>query len=208
MVKAILEGRKTQTRRIIKPQPPDDSYKLTTLMSTTGDSKKVGRHSWSKLGGKDGLHIDNEVGSFRSPYGYVGDVLWVRETFGYWGDRRCPCHNVCYCGDVVYKADYVGHNNTACTRWRPSIFMPKKYARIWLEITDIRVERVQEIKTHEIIAEGVVVKVDFPDGVMHRNAFRLLWDSINAKRGYSWESNPWVWVIEFKRLENHNVNSD
>jgi hypothetical protein len=98
--------------------------------------------------------------------------------------------------------------------WRPSIFMPRLYSRITLEVVGIRVERVQDISASDALAEGIersqrvkgmaVIKNDDLGGydvVKPVYAFYRLWDSINAKRGYSWESNPWVWVIEFKRVK-------
>ncbi len=99
------------------------------------------------------------------------------------------------------KRDYTGI-------WKPSIHMPKEAARIWLEVTNVRVERVQEITAHECILEGISsedvlyntpVSGDFAQYTI--NQFKNLWNSINAKRGYGWETNPWVWVVSFKRLD-------
>ena len=95
------------------------------------------------------------------------------------------------------------------TKWKPSIFMPRIYSRIDLEITDIRVERVQDITEIDAVSEGLsdadIMQKHPPSAAFRkptaREAFRVLWDSINAKRGYAWESNPWVWVIEFKPRE-------
>lgn len=132
-----------------------------------------------------------------------GDRIWVREAYGLWGAMRCPCHNVCYCGDVVYKADYVGHNNTAHTIWKPSLFMPKKFARIWLEITkDVWQQRIQDITTEDIILEGLSTNLREHDAVCDlKDQFIELWDDINAKRSFSWQENPTVNVIEFKRIK-------
>jgi hypothetical protein len=193
MVQAILDGRKTQTRRVIKPS----KYSRTQF-------KWYGEHP---LGGWWGSDVDpNEYNippghdeGFPCPYGAPGDLLWVRETW-----RICD-------GVVSYKADDK-YFNYPC---KPSIHMPKKYARIWLKVLDVRVERVQEISIKDIFAEGVDDMVllpmestpDLPEfhncaqGQM-RTGFEILWDSINAKRGYSWEINPYVWVIEFERITN------
>ena len=156
MVKAILDGRKTMTRRVIK-----DPYKYITIPHP-------------------------------SPYGQVGDKLWVRETWTQFPDGE----------SVVYKADGKPYFNV----WKPSIFMPHKFSRITLEITNIRVERLQEINTKR---HDEVAKEGWPFGYTGLSIekapvelFAELWDSINLKRGYSWGSNPWVWVIEFKKEIN------
>ena len=101
-------------------------------------------------------------------------------------------------GGYVYRAD--NDPQFEGCRWKPSIHMPKWAARIWLEVTGVRVERVQDISEEDAIAEGI------PRGAVQYcghaiRLFRDLWDSINAKRGYPWEVNPWVWVVEFKRTE-------
>jgi hypothetical protein len=179
MVRVILDGRKTQTRRVIKPQPkiihalyPDASIE-TERIFRRGDQR---------------IHC---------PYGIPGDRLWVRETFchatltGY--DARKDG------GDYWYRATDEGLCDGP---WKPSIFMPRWASRILLEITEVRVERVQDISEKDAGAEGAWRT---PAGCSHYSIeppeFETLWDSINAKRGYSWESNPWVWVISFRRIE-------
>ena len=136
----------------------------------------------------------------KCPYGAPGDELWVRET---WGVAVVPDGTTANKIFTVYKADdpkFYGD------RWHPSIFMPRNRSRIQLRITNVRVERVRDISVEDAYAEGVrnpfygrgtvggdfsVVNVMFPE----------LWNSINAKSGYSWESNPLVWVIEFERIK-------
>ena len=187
MVKAILEGRKTMTRRVIKPQP----------------NKPEGTaHDWEwKPAGM--LCYDDY---FRShavnycPYGQVGDGLWVRETW--LEDEKADSIEAVH-GHIYYKADYI--KTFEKTIWRPSIFMPRWASRIDLEITDIRVERLQEISDEDMLAEGCASthytqKGDevYIDAWQLINYFPKVWDSLNAKRGYSWESNCWVWVISFK----------
>lgn len=182
MVKAILEGRKTQTRRVVKPQLEDyrDGYPDGRDCPPTSVVKQRGH--WIDEG--DFLHD-------YCPYGKVGDLLWVRET-----------HNI---GGIppnewaIYKADEYSEPVV----WRPSIHMPKWATRIWLEITGVRVERLQDISHQEVIAEGVT-PLPFGDTRRYMSGvpvgiqnFRFLWDSLNAKRGYGWNVNPWVWVIEF-----------
>ncbi len=173
MVKAILEGRKTMTRRIVKPQP-----------------KRV--HEVFKLLERDKTLLN---GCIKCPYGRVDDRLWVRETW---------CQDLDFNGitkSVVYKAS--AHPN-AGFKWKPSIHMFRWMSRINLEITGVRVERLQEISEADIKAEGISLDTDmFPtintiDKLTVR--FSRLWDSINAKRGYGWSVNPWVWVIEFKMV--------
>lgn len=149
MVRAILEGRKTQTRRVCKNQPP----KMFDL----------------------------------SRYGEAGDRLWVRETFALKS------------GKPFYRADEEHYD----VRWRPAIFMPRWASRIMLEIVGVRIEMLQEICSADIVAEGFTVfhpRSIAVEAGWDKSAFGGLWDSINAKRGYSFASNPFVWVIEFSRI--------
>lgn len=151
MVRAILEGRKTQTRRVAK---------ITS----------------------------------RCPHGVPGDRLWVRETC----ERRPFCAGskaicVAYSADGESVLDPVGFDYSCW--WKrgeklPSIFMPRWASRITLEVTGVRVERVQEINQVDALAEGTQGK----------HSYAELWDSLNAKRGFGWDTNPWVWVLEFKRV--------
>ncbi len=190
MVRAILGGRKTQTGRVIKLPEHDllgGEYRLEwDDDADCGDGTYRGCLLW---------HCDQKGGDpevLGCPFGYPGDRLWVRETFSlpllepcYRGERDCP--------QVVYAAD--GHTDWP-TRNRPSIHMPRWASRIDLEITDVRVERVQEISLDDCVAEGVI---DPRCAGRSTANFAALWDSINAKRGFGWEANPWVWVIEFRK---------
>ena len=177
-VRAILDGRKTQTRRVIKPQPkfigaPNVPFK-------TDDA--------------------NPKGIINCPYGKVGDRLWVRETvffetFHQQSDEELERDgfnpNI---GVWVYRAD--NHDYPTITaNWTSPMFMPREASRITLQITDIRVERVQDITEEDAIAEGV-------ESFNTVASYSYLWDSLNAKRGYPWENNPWVWVISFKQIRN------
>lgn len=177
MVRAILDGRKTQTRRVIKPQPYyvdfEPRYEKNTWAFWSDEVLKY----------RNGLIV-------RCPYGVPGDRLWVKEAWADPYDVRIP----------VYRADmataYEG------LRWRPSIFMPRWASRIILEITGVRAERVQAISEDDAIAEGVLGDEGPYDQGLPSMCFRTLWDSINAKRGFGWDVKPWwVWVIGFKRLE-------
>jgi hypothetical protein len=198
MVRAILNCRKTMTRRVIKPQPVMMDSGAWFPSSNPGDSKnRTGLHYANEYHLRKGLPIDF------SPYGQPGDRLWVRETHvferyedePYWlylhyrATDRTP--------DLDYEDDEDG--DPKC-KWRPSIFMPRWASRITLEIVSIRAERVQEISEEDANLEGVDFIPSAPAATNHRTSFAGLWDSINAKRGFGWDVNPWVWVIEFKRV--------
>jgi len=193
MVKAILEGRKTMTRRVIKPQPTDAGLEFATACE--GEFS-----AWQD----DGLNLDEhseDGGPCQRicPYGQVGDRLWVRETFVL-TNYQTP----------VYRADFKDVNgyywssiasDPKDVKWKPSIYMPRWASRINLEITEIRVERVQEISEEGAKAEGIEALKPSMCCYTNRYCFEVLWESINAKRGYSWEANPWVWCISFKRTD-------
>ena len=190
MVRAILEGRKTQTRRTVKPQPV-------------------------KLSGPnlDGLWSDTVlpvVRYFACPYGVPGDRLWVRETWCAWDttEEDIECDEVE--GNVAslvergigrYHVTYRADPNRYANKWRPSIFMPRWASRITLEIEAVRVERLQEISEDDALKEGVSTMVRI-GGVEFESTARLefgkLWESINGPG--SWDANPWVWVIQFRRV--------
>lgn len=183
MVQAILDGRKTQTRRVINPQ----------------------------------ALLDNKTrvnACYECPYGAPGDLLWVRET---WRAVELDNGN----DGILYRADNhfksIENSQAAAdlwcdayadrkhgNKWRPSIFMPRWASRIALAVTDVQVERLQEISEEDAIAEGLqkeVISVGYQNDsvtLRARPKFVYLWDKINSDRGYSFESNPWVWVISFK----------
>lgn len=191
MVLAILGGRKTQTRRVVKPQPNEAwSIPPTEVI--------------------DGYYMSHGCRSdVKCPYGVPGDRLWVRETFDF---GTAPCNHTDR-GCAWYVADGLPtgklhpdspkDSESWCREWirKPSIFMPRWASRITLEITGVKVERVQKITDEDARAEGVTCAV--PDVELlgeYRVGYKALWDSLNAKRGYGWDKNPWVWVIEFKRV--------
>ena len=172
MVRAILDGRKTMTRRAVKPQPTLDHGLVFEGIAL----------------GKFGAVSDSVIAC---PYGTIGDRLWVKET-----------HHVRDAGyvdgtgrDIVYKAD----DEDFPYGWTPSIHMPRWASRITLEITNVRVERLHEITEADAEREGVEPwssnALDFNG---YYNSFSHLWDS--TTKDHKWESNPWVWVIEFKRI--------
>ncbi len=184
MVRAILDGRKTQTRRVIT--------RLPDWVHAAG-FHNVGGNQWAYRPGMGG----NPLMYANCPYGQPGDQLWVRETWSHgcvdFGTDRNTIHY------RAYGQDHEGH------AWSPSIHMRREYSRITLKVTAVRVERVQDISEEDAMAEGVnggclECGKKAPCGCLnpspdHRDSFIYLWDSINAKRGYSWESNPWVWVV-------------
>ena len=205
-VRAILDGRKTHTRRVIKHPGNSMHYKkLLCDWSLSGvphkwDGKDI---IWQWRGGQlpqlgdwiwelQSADDDSQMFPCKCLYGNPGDLLWVRETFC--GAAPCGYDARNDDGEYWYRATDEGQ---CMGPWSPSIFMPKRAARCWLRITDIRVERVQSISDEDITAEGCEPEICNSAWDM----FCSLWDSINAKRGYSWESNPWVWVVVFERVD-------
>ncbi|HCI4556533.1 TPA: morphogenetic protein [Klebsiella quasipneumoniae subsp. similipneumoniae] len=198
MVRALLSGRKTQTRRIIKPQP---EATLSGSLSGKWLSRPLNGLLLPKI----------EDIAIHCPFGVVGDRIWVRETF------QEPLFDYdlmdSYCKDptpfekpefCVYKADgvpapefYDADDELHCC-WRPSIHMPRWACRILLEITNVRVERLKSISDGDAIREGCST-ADMMSGDCVADVFARLWASIYGSD--SWNANPWVWVIEFKRVE-------
>jgi len=212
MVRAILEGRKTVTRRAVKGfQIPTEDTAVPT-----GD-----RHRWSAIGQRDPRYGFCVFGSTEAecakelevyapcPYGKPGDRLWVRETWARVGN--------CDPGYLTFGATYPdclppdleNIPSTSEIRWKPSIHMFRRDSRILLEITDVRVERLQDITEEQAKAEGVRLYTDHAElgdwwhvegietySADPRKSFELLWSSV----GGDWQANPWVWVVEFKRV--------
>jgi hypothetical protein len=192
MVRAILEGRKTQTRRVINPQP----WMEATRCETYHDSR---------TGGTGVCFFQNHLAigdaNVLSPYGHSGDHLWVRETWFCHRDLDEIVPRDCMGSDIWYTATQETKPADA-GKTRPSIFMPLWASRITLEIVRVSVQRVQDIGDDSCEAEGISLANASIPGML-RKRFSLLWDSINAKRGFGWDVNPWVWVVSFKvdRLE-------
>lgn len=204
MVRAILDGRKTQDRRVIKPQP--DSYILPPVTGLWFGNE----FHWPTCNAQYPQQI------YKCPYGQPGDRLWVRETWGIfqedWSDlgwepegivhQEIPKNKNGLINDrntkqyLVYKSTFGSDENDF---WRPSIHMPRWASRITLEITNIRVERVQEISEDDAIAEGLFCYHENYECALDN--YPKLWDSINSKRGYGWDTNPYVWVIEFRKVK-------
>lgn len=180
MVRAILDGRKTQTRRVVKKAIPDESF----INAPYNGFAFVGQFN----GGTYTV-------PFLCPYGQPGDRLWVRETWQTYKefDRVRP-NDISNQSEIQYPATYDGWDS----RKRPSIHMPRWASRITLEITNVRVERLQDITDADALAEGVD-QTNTSIGGYATERFKRLWQSINGQG--SWAANPWVWVIEFKRIK-------
>jgi hypothetical protein len=181
MVQAILEGRKTMTRRIFKnPMKRYIGYRSRVDELYDDSREPLSEHEFYAL---------------YSPYSQ-NDVLWVRETWGI---------GIQLTGGIIYKADYKQNNAPLADgeKWRPSIHLPHDAARLFLKVEAVRVERLQDITTADAINEGMPECRTGMTGVFDYEirCFHTLWDTLNAKRGYSWDSNPWVWVIEFVRMK-------
>ena len=221
MVRAILDGRKTQTRRVMKPQPELDTY------------MNDGSFCWVSAACKSAVDLGHS--RCLGPYGVKGDRLYVREAWA-----APPTVNnlqpsmISTKTAIVYRAD--GERNEV--KWRPSIHMPRWMSRITLEVTDVRIERIQDIDAADALYEGIEFTPNpgsFADGPPPRpkkwdewseaqqkkhaegyaratyisrcddverifKTFTALWDSINGDRGFGWDKNPFCWVVEFKRL--------
>lgn len=200
MVRAILAGKKTQTRRVVKPYGRDNGF---CIMETEN------RGLWpyrSDDGESCFITIDgylNEV-ALRCPYGVPGDRLWVRET---WLQADRPLRDDGRGGIIVYRAAYP--NDQVPLRWRSSIHMPRWASRITLEITGVRVEWLQDISEADAMAEGIGkpagaqfwysdIRGSPRPGDTPQWAYRNLWESIHGAG--SWDANPWVWVVAFRRV--------
>ena len=181
MVRSILDGRKTQTRRGMRIQPRHEPS-----VQTDNDPRDGHAFTYAMWDGGRG------DAACVCPYGSPGDWLWVRETW-----MQTP-------GGPAYKADGGDHYGAGGRlTWKPSIHMSRSASRITLEIVKVRVERLQEITENDAVAEGAPALVEEDSSVTcgrHKTVFVKLWDKLNAKRGYGWDNNPWVWVIEFKRI--------
>lgn len=177
MVQAILDGRKTQTRRVVK---------INCEIETDKNDKTF-------------FKVEDEYGDGHDLMDYcpyqIGQTLWVRETFVFNDNPDSKEYN-----KYEYKVDYEGALCQDLITWKPSIFMPRKAARIFLKVTNIRVERLQDISKEDAKREGCSEFKDAIGWYDERVAFCELWDSLNKKRGYGWDDNPLVWVIKFERI--------
>lgn len=203
MVKAILDGSKTQTRRAVKGNPVDMVRLMHKVAALDGYDEPTGFYGFCPSPRVIRKHV-------RCPYGQPGDRLWVRETWGYtghgvWtiGDARMASGN----GKAVYRAD----GDAGVGGWFPSIHMPREFSRISLRVTDVRVERLHDISEADAKAEGVEIDEEtgaywgaegggvMPGATSRYSratlAFADIWRSINGEA--SWVANPWVWAVSF-----------
>ena len=217
-VGAIQDDRKIQTRRVVKPQPTNENVGIIDQKLADDSGLYM---TW--LNNPDGgINQDFNAEYWKCPYGQVGDLLWVKE--GWYnpnyepGEFRDPYL-------TYYKEDRRGEY--FLWKWKSARFMPKVYARIWLEVTSVRVERLQDISYQDVRREGLTNIRNFElfGDADHRlkvyqTHFKILWDSIHGKKrygygvdpdtgkryrfekpSYPWSSNPYVWVVTFKRIE-------
>lgn len=240
MVRAILDGRKTQTRRIMKVQPESSQFGIRRVIASTEHSD-IGKYHWS-CSNALGSHVRSKLFAF--PLGQVGDRLWVRET---WGDMNLegipavafradggvysPMDDESFLDEDGYFNYYdprvAKYDFTTCYPdlingvdglWRPSVHMPRWASRITLEITGVRVERLQDISEEDAKAEGVTrIENNYGNGPAYcdyllpdlndtaewcsnaKRSFQSLWRSIYGPE--NWHLNPYVWCVDFKRLE-------
>ena len=222
MVRALLEGRKTQTRRVVKPQPaPNQPHDGGTTWHF--DARRGVHVPCGSVG-----HLSvKEKGGLACPYGQPGDRLWVRETWAPHADElQHYSATTPASASIYYQADgglwgdddmragrgWFVPGDPHVNRWHPSIHMPRWASRLTLEVTGVRVERLQDISESDARAEGVARNpaqegtwLDYPAGTSAagwkdpQRSFQSLWETINGPD--SWAANPWVWVVEFRRVE-------
>jgi hypothetical protein len=226
MVRAILAGTKTQTRRTIRPQ-------FGQMWGQGVTHSRPDRYSVHS-----DIHDDKDPSTWKwlhCPQGKVGDRLWVRETWASC-DRAYQCHENDPPNHIAYRADasvYVlgsklrldavaPAGDIVIPKWKPSIFLPRWASRILLDVVSVRVERLQAITADDAKAEGAQHWPDIPDPHPYKHgnrwsmetpkdtngclgspqmAFANLWEKLNDKRGFGWDTNPWVWVLTFKRVQ-------
>ncbi len=238
MVRALLDGRKTQTRRVMKPQPPNEARSAGVISSASAS-----HGLWWWLDDTDLMEASSIGDQFRCPYGVPGDLLWVRETF-FCDDFQYPngdAHSYRIVNgervaltdeerkakmleNMLYRADGepAFEGSTDPVPWRPSIHMPRWASRLTLRVTDVRVQRVQDISREDVIAEGIepprCPKCGYTRGDCHlhmdhhlcgletptheASAFASLWDSLHKDRE-AWAANPWVWALTFEVLREN-----
>lgn len=198
MVQAILDGRKSMTRRVVKPPFPAQS-EVDDFGMCEDEYGKLFAYFVTAASYPDEYRV--------YPRYQPGDILWVRETWFYEmhmhdltaGEPDLPGGR--YSHRYVYRAsspDYPVDVGVGACGWCPSIHMPREAARIFLRVTDVRVERLQEIPYNDCVAEGMW---NYGTDVDTLAAYQELWQRVNAKSGYGWETNPWVFVVTFERCE-------
>ncbi len=193
MVRAILDGRKTCTRRICKDA---NEYTVPDMDFYNADRRTYAVHNFA-----DKKHTEKLSIAERTCPICLGDILYVRETWCKGLERYI------YCADYSDTEKFYRDGKEIEMKWHPSIHMPKEAARIWLKVTDVRVERLQEITAESALTEGAD-KYIHANGTLNEDqtitSFIGIWNSTIKKSDfdrYGWDANPWVWVIEFERCE-------
>ena len=203
MVRAILDGRKTVTRRVVK-EIPVETHRIEE--NVFPDGHKDFEYHWGVF--RADVHGFLDFANIVVPPYQPGDILYVRETW-----QECEW-------GYLYRAWPKGLHQPGTYKgmpWRPSIYMPKEATRIWLKVTDVRMERLHDITEEQAIAEGAVDNIGFihsPDNEYteihtEKEHFSKMWDSTIKKTEadrYGWDENPWVWVIEFEQCEKPDEN--
>ena len=163
-------------------------FETASVVAIQADIKTQTRRAFRPPEGPPGTALKG----WRPQY-QVGDILWVRETWGV---------GIQLSGGIIYKADYIGKKAPPLAeghKWHPSMRMPRHMARIFLRVTDARVERLQDISESDAVAEGLTDPTRYTPGE-NIQRFAAFWDNFNVKRGYGWETNPWVWAYTFERV--------
>ena len=198
MVKAILAGRKTQTRRLVKPQPHPD-FPINCIRCDWYSPIVI--RSGEETPGPEVFGFASEDEGWPCPYGAPGNRLWVRETFQFVhansdGQRQTFASHVQFTQHDYRWIEYAAtpKDNEPPPKWKPSIFMPRWASRITLEITGIRVERLKDISNEDCFAEGLPAETTKGN----RTWYGDLWEEINGKG--SWDANPWVWCLTFRKI--------
>ena len=226
MVRAVLDGRKVVTRRLIKPQPKSRlcyTYAGNYKVGTWGYPSNTAHEFWGEEYKLPNNIAKEDLAKRWNPPCHTDDILYVRETW----QKAGLVNDFDQVVDGTEKYYYAAGPEKPCfdswvdpetgehkdrMPWRPSIHMPKEAARIWLKVTSVRVERLQDITSKQICSEGV--EVEYPhvlSGEEKRYAFSILWNSTIKKSDldtYGWNMNPYVWVIEFERCEKSELDTD
>lgn len=192
MVRAILDGKKSMTRRVMKRQP--EGWMASHLDNGFRKMTDFGNGWWGAATGSGNVRVAHTNHSIKCPFNKVGDRLWVRETWAKAGEI----------GDAIeYRAD---NPDPLTGKWRSPIHMPRWASRITLEITGVKVERLQDISDADCFAEGVIADrgngETWYDGKA-KEIFSRAWDAMHGHD--SWAANPWVWVISFRRIDAARV---